>query len=218
MAEENKPRSTPATGHPRASGRKPKGYEGLRHETVGSDILAVRDALANLSGASKEEDVRSTCRKVLGEASTSRIETIDPNRWYPIEWLLEMMDAIETKVGHNGLRRLGRLLFQRTHAAKFAEQARLARDVVYGIDAMYNAANRGMRIGGWKVRSFTSSLAELEKTTPHHCSMEEGIISEACSTLGVPVMVSQRECFRTGADCCVFVLVPTSMPEPKWGG
>ncbi|MFO0563321.1 MAG: hypothetical protein U0269_35185 [Polyangiales bacterium] len=217
MADESRPRSTPAAGNARVLGRKPKGYEGLRHETIGSDILAVRDALANLSGASKEEDVRNTCRKVLGESAALRIESIDPDRWYPIEWLLEMMETVEAKVGHNGLRRMGRLLFQRTHAANFSQVARVARDVVYGIDAMYNAANRGMRIGGWKVRSFSSSLAELEKTTPHHCSMEEGIISEACSTLGVPAMVSQRECFRNGAECCLFVIVPTSMPEPKWG-
>jgi hypothetical protein len=201
-----------------ASGRrKPRGYEGHRHETIGSDILAVRDALADLSRARTPEQIRATCRNVLGAEWSERVESVEPDRWYPIEWLLAMMESIDAKVGHNGLRRMGRLLFQRSHAARFSEVAKVARDVVYGIDAMYNHANRGTNIGGWKVRSFGPSLAELEKTTPHHCAMEEGILSEACATLGVPVMVSQRECFRSGAECCVYVLMPTSLDGAKWG-
>lgn len=217
MADESKPRSSLSAVHARMLERKPKGYQGLRHETIGSDILAVRDALAYLSGVSNEEDIRNTCRKVLGEEAARRIESVEPGGWYPIGWLLEMMESIEVKVGRNGLRRMGRLLFQRTHAANFSKVARVARDLVYGIDAMYHAANRGVYIGGWTVRSFSASLAELEKTTPHHCAMEEGILSEACSTLGVHAMVSQRQCFRLGADCCLFVIVPTSISDPKWG-
>jgi hypothetical protein len=100
--------------------RKPRGYEGHRHETIGSDILAVRDALADLSRASTAEQIRSTCRNVLGAESSERVERVEPDRWYPIEWLLVMMESIDAKVGHNGLRRMGRLLFQRSHAARFS--------------------------------------------------------------------------------------------------
>lgn len=208
--------TSPSSGSARPARRKPRGYDGHRHETLGSDILAVRDALANLSRAVSDDEVRATCRKVLGVEAASRIEAVSAERWYPIELMLDLMETIEAKVGHNGLRRMGRLLFQRTHAARFSEVAKHARDVVYGIDAMYNHANRGTRIGGWKVRSFSSSLAELEKTTPHHCAMEEGILSEACATLGVPTMVSQRECFRSGAEACLYVIMPTSLDDPRW--
>lgn len=209
--------TTPTSGTAKPILRRPRGYEGVRHETIGSDILAIRDALAHLSRATGDDEIRATCRKVLGADAAAKIETVQAERWYPIEVLLEFMETIDARVGQNGLRRMGRLLFQRTHAARFNEHAKTARDVVFGIDAMYNHANRGTRIGGWKVRSFSSALAELEKTTPHHCSMEEGILSEACSTLGVPTMVSQRECFRSGAEACVFVIMPTSVNDPKWG-
>ncbi|MBL8683642.1 MAG: hypothetical protein JNK05_31010 [Myxococcales bacterium] len=209
-------RATPAAGSTRAA-RRPRGYEGLRHETLGSDILAVRDALAFLSKATSDDEIHGTCRKVLGVEAASKLEGLVADRWYPIGLLLDLMETIDTRIGHNGLRRMGRLLFQRTHAARFKEAARVARDLVYGIDGMYNHANRGTRIGGWTVRSFSSTLAELEKTTPHHCAMEEGILSEACATLGVATMVSQRECFRNGAEACVYVIMPTSVGDLRWG-
>jgi hypothetical protein len=42
---------------------------------------------------------------------------------------------------------------------------------------MYHHANRGTGIGGWKVLRFDAGYAELEKMTPHHCVMEQGILS-----------------------------------------
>jgi hypothetical protein len=89
------------------------------------------------------------------------------------------MEKIDADLGHYGLLRMGRMLFDLSHKSRIVEVAHCARDIVYGIDAMYHHANRGKAIGGWRVLRFEAGYAELEKTTPHHCVMDQGIFAGA---------------------------------------
>ena len=81
-----------------------------------------------------------------------------------------------------------------------------AHSVVYGIDKMYQHAHRGRGIGGWQVLDFKPGYAEIDKTTPCHCIMEEGILLAALAAVGVPSRIEQRQCFRQGAPSCLFVV------------
>jgi hypothetical protein len=177
---------------------------GRRHETIGSDILAVTRILR-------------LPEQVLGAEEAEKLAKVDPTGWYPIEWLLDLMEALDQSVGQFGLMRMGRTLFELSHRERLIETARSARDVVYGIDGMYHHANRGIGIGGWRVIRFEPGHAELEKTTPHHCIMEQGILSGALTAVGCPSNVSQSQCFRQGADACVFV-VSSALTDERWGG
>ena len=40
---------------------------------------------------------------------------MNPEAWYPIEWLLDLMDKLDKHVGHYGLMRMGRTLFKLSH-------------------------------------------------------------------------------------------------------
>ena len=82
---------------------------------------------------------------------------------------------------------------------------------------MYHHANRGTGIGGWKVLRFDPGYAELEKTTPHHCVMEQGILSGALAAVKCPGIVSQKQCFRQGADSCLYV-ISSSFTDERWFG
>jgi len=121
--------------------RKPRGYVGLNHETLGSDILSVVAAVP---------------------------------------------------------------LSQQLLGADVAER-------------MYKHANRGTGIGGWEVLGFEPGKAELEKTTPHHCVMEEGILAEALIAVGVPALVRQSECLLKGAEACRYVIT-SSITDERWSG
>jgi len=190
--------------------RYPKGYQGRRHETIGSDILAVRQSLLAISNTS------NGALKILGPVALERFARIEPEGWYPIEWLLEMMESIDRNLGRFGLIKMGRVLFQLSHERRVANTLTCARDLIYGIDDMYRHANRGQGIGGWKVLHFDDSRAELEKTTPHHCMMEEGILAQGLKLAGAPSMVSQSVCLREGAPCCHFVIEPCHAAA-HWG-
>ena len=91
-----------------------------------------------------------------------------------------------------------------------------AHQLVHGFDGIYRSVNRGQAIGGWTVLSFEPGLAVMEKTTPHHCVMEEGIL-KAMRTLGIRIEVSQKQCFRKGADACRFVL-QSPVTDSRWTG
>lgn len=182
--------------------RRPRGYVGVQHETIGTDILSVLNIL-------------KLPEQVLGSDDARRLSEINAESWYPIEWLLELMERLDKHVGSYGLLRMGRELFKLSHEARVTEVAKCARDIVYGIDGMYHHANRGRHIGGWKVLRFEPGFAELEKTTPHHCVMEQGILSAALSAVGCPSNVSQSRCFRRGAETCVYE-VSSAFVDHRW--
>jgi hypothetical protein len=183
--------------------RKPYGYAGIGHETIGSDILAVAQIL-------RMPD------QILGPALANQLAHVRADQWYPIRFLLDVMEKMDQSVGKYGLLQMGRTLFDLSHRERLLQIATSARDVIYGINGMYHHANRGSGIGGWSVIRFEAGEAELEKTTPHHCVMEEGILSGALKAVGCPTTISQRRCFRKGADRCVFV-VRSSIKDERWG-
>jgi predicted hydrocarbon binding protein len=183
--------------------RRPRGYVGRGHETIGSDLLAVLGVV-------------SMPKHTLGDALHRQLLEVQPGSWYSIELLLELMDTLEQRVGVNALRQMGRKLFQLSHEEHVKQAARSAAEVLGGFDDLYNRANRGDAIGGWKVLEFKPGCARLEKTTPHHCALEEGIVTAALACVGVPATVSQEQCFRKGAESCVFVMTSV-VTDQRWG-
>jgi hypothetical protein len=184
--------------------RRPRGYFGEDHQTIGSDILSVLKIL-------------KMPEQVLGKDEWQRLQNVQPDRWYPIEHLLGLMEILEAHVGPYGLMQMGRRLFEASHKDRVKVIAKSARDIIYGIDDMYHHANKGRGIGGWKVIKFEPGLAELEKNTPHHCMMEHGILTEALLTVGCACNVSQIKCFRDGADVCLFQIT-SAFIDRRWAG
>lgn len=186
----------------RESRRWPKGYVGTDHETIGSSFLSVLAAL-------KEPE------QALGPEEVRRLREVDPESWYPVDWLLSVIETLHLAVGQQGVLRIGRRRFELSHRLRVPYTS--ARDVVYGIDEMYHHANRGQAIGGWTVLAFEPGYAKLEKTTPHHCAMEQGILSAALSSAQCPSTISQSECFRAGADACIYTIEST-LSDARWSG
>ena len=195
--------------------RWPKGYLGRNHETIGSDVLAVLKSLQHLVGDGDDKASQRMVQQVLGTDDVARLTKLDPNGWYPIGWLLDLMDTLDAKVGRFALLKMGRTLFRMSHQERAVKTFHSGWDIIHGFDDLYRHANRGEQIGGWRVLSFGEDRAELEKTTPHHCAMEEGIMAQALAAVGAPAVVNQKSCFRQGADACHFVILSSSA-ESRW--
>ncbi len=153
----------------------------------------------------------------LESEARPRLAPIDPQAWYPIGMLLDSLDRLEAKVGYYGLVRTGRTIFQMSHASNVASSQHCARDVLEGFDALYRTSNRGQGIGGWRVLRFEPGNAEMEKTTPHHCAMEQGILTAALAAVECPSIVGQSACIREGADSCRFV-ISSAISDARWDG
>jgi len=152
-----------------------------------------------------------------GVEAAYRLENIDPKAWYPIGPLLDLMDKLDQQVGYFGLVRMGRTIFNLSHEAVVSQALHSARELLEGFDALYHRSNRGQLIGGWRVLRFDPGTAEIEKTTPHHCAMEQGILAAALQAVGCPAMVNQSACFREGAEACRFVIT-SSITDSRWSG
>ncbi len=184
--------------------RRPRGYTGLHHETIGSDILAVL-------GSVKNDDV-------LGPYWKTQLHAVEPGGWYPIGMLLDLLNHINKVSGRASLVKMGRQLFVDSHQQRVGPAAKSAADIIFGIDAMYHHANRGEGLGGWAVVRFGPGLAVLEKTTPHHCALEEGILHEGLHSVGADALIVQTQCFHEGAESCVFELRSATRDQRWLGG
>jgi hypothetical protein len=182
----------------------PRGYVGQNHETIGSDILA---AIATIH----------VPKEVLGTEWLDRLAPVTPDGWYPIALLLELLEYLDKRTGQASVLKMGRQLYQDSHAQRVGKSATCAGDIAYGIDGLYHHANRGDQIGGWQVLKFRPGVAVLEKTTPHHCALEEGILHEALHTVGADSMIVQSQCMRRGADSCIFEL-RSAIRDHRWLG
>lgn len=184
--------------------RLPRGYRGINHETIGTDILSLVGSIL-------------MPEPILGSALTARLKAIKPTGWYPIADLLEPLEQLDRKLSPDSLRKVGRTLFSLSHEEQFRKVASSARDFFHGVNRLYRAANRGTDIGGWTVVSFEAGKATLEKTTPHHCVMEEGIIEAGLRVLNIPAVIYQTACFRAGAEACRFSIT-SNVNDARWSG
>lgn len=174
------------------------------HETLGSDILAVMHTL-------------KYPEQVLGRPWVERLRALEPSGWYPVGTLLELLNHLVKRSGSASLLQMGRQLFRDSHQKRLTPALSSAGDVLFGIDAMYHHANRGQNIGGWQVLRFAPGQALLRKTTPHHCSLEEGIIYEALHSIGAEVLIAQGACMQTGAEACEFE-IRSPVRDHRWMG
>ena len=179
-------------------------YANPTHETIGSDILAVLRTMAH-----PEE--------IIGKEWTERLRALQPDAWYPIGVLLELLQTLATRGGSASVLRMGRQLFRDSHQARLTPELKSAGDVLFGIDGMYHHANRGQDIGGWEVLRFGPGQAVLRKTTPHHCALEEGILHEALHTVGTEALIVQSACVLRGDPACVME-IRSSVRDSRWMG
>lgn len=182
----------------------PRGYIGRNHETIGSDILAVLATIV-------------LPKEVLGDEWSKKLAGVTSNGWYPIALLLDLLEHLDKRTGVASVLKMGRQLYRDSHKQRVGASTSSAGDIVYGIDGLYHHANRGDAIGGWKVLKFRPGIAVLDKTTPHHCALEEGILHEALLSVGADAMIIQTHCMRRGTDSCLFEL-RSAVRDARWLG
>ena len=153
---------------------------------------------------------------MLGVEETRRLRSVDPAAWYPIDWMLNLMAKLNHQIGHYGLVRMGRRLFEMSHQARARQSLKTARDIVYAMNAMYHNANREVSgIGGWSVVLFEPGYTELEKTTPHHCVMEQGISGRAQQG-GILLETSRRAAVFGRAPTLASIRISSAVVDERW--
>src|SRR3954471_15398320 len=97
--------------------RRPRGYFGEDHTTLGSDILAVLKIL-------------KLPEQVLGKEEFEKLKLVKADGWYPVDLLLGLMEILEAHVGKYGLMQMGRRLFEMSHKQRVLQVAKCAKDII----------------------------------------------------------------------------------------
>ena len=182
--------------------RRPRGYRSDDHTTLGADILAITRTL-------------KLPEQVLGTAEWRRLQQVDPDGWYPVDWVLGLTEILEAHVGTLGLMQVGRKLFTSAHKHRVLRSAKTAKDICYALDDIYRHSNRGSGIGGFTVVKFEPGLCEIEKNSVEHCILDQGLLCEALLAIGCACNVVQTRCFRDGADTCLY-RVTSAFADARW--
>jgi hypothetical protein len=182
----------------------PRGYRGINHETIGRDFLALHDAVLMPD-------------QIFGKDVAARLRSKQPDTWYPVAELVNSLDQLGRKLGADSLRKVGQSIFNAGPAEIVKKTVTSAHALLHGFDRLYHRSNRGIDIGGWAVLDFRPGKAILEKTSPHHCTMEEGIVEAALRAVNAPSTIYQSACLRTGADACRFVIT-SHVVDGRWTG
>src|SRR5690349_21428674 len=103
------------------SPRRPAGYIGQNHETLGSDVQSIFKVV-------------SFPDSVLGPELAATLSAAQPERWYPIGPLLEAMEKLDQKIGRAGLLQMGRNLFRMSHADRVKQLAKSAGDIIFSLN------------------------------------------------------------------------------------
>lgn len=141
-------------------------------------------------------------QKVLRDVG---VDSIDPNRWYEINWAIGVYYSIYEKIGRGALIAVGKKMIE---AAPFPPGLDDVKSLLMGLDAAYRLNARGPDIGEITCEFDDDHCATLVWTSLGPCPLNIGIIEGCCSRVGVQALVEHGAggCMDDGAPSCTYLV------------
>lgn len=131
------------------------------------------------------------------------VDHIDPGRWYPAHWAVEIYYAIESQIGRAALIAVGRRMIE---TAPFPPGIDSVRSVLQSLDAAYKMNVRGGAPGRITCEFDDDHSAFLEWSTWGPCALNVGIIEGCCARFGAEALIEHGAsgCMDSGAPSCTY--------------
>ena len=133
------------------------------------------------------------------------VESIDPERWYELNWAISFYTAIEEQVGSRAVMAVGQTMIE---AAPFPPDLKSVRDVLGSLDAAYHLNARGPSTGLIVTTFDDERSATIDWTAPGPCAFNIGIIQGCCKGFGARALVEHgaNGCMERGAPLCTYLV------------
>ena len=165
-------------------------------EIKGQSIMAVVAAMAL---------VQERALKMLAEQG---ITPLEKERWYPMERFLKVFRTIQTEIGVNTLKAVGRKIPEN---AMFPPDIVTIEDGYRSIDVAYRMNHRGPgNIGGYHYSPLGERTGKMVCDNPYPCPMDEGLLQaigkrfRPADSVWVGVEHEPGACRTDGAPSCTF--------------
>lgn len=165
-------------------------------EVLGRSVMCTVSAL---------EMVRERATRMLAEKGLSPLR---PDRWFPLDPLLQVLQDIQEQIGPSTVRSIGRKL---PEMASFPADPGTLEEGLRAIDVAYRKEHRGTgNIGAYRFELVGRRAGQLVSDTPYPCDLDLGIIeaiSDRCrprDALWVRIDHDPATCRRRGDLACTY--------------
>ncbi len=143
-------------------------------------------------------------RTFLNQEWLEYVESIKPDKWYPAEKLIALMNYVENIAGKEKLTACGKGIYH-TIKDKVEEMGvKTPLDAIKSIVFAYPQYNRGESIGEWKILSAKEGSVTIEEKTIYDCHFSEGVVFGAIKAFGGKnITLTQSKCVKNGDDTCI---------------
>ncbi len=141
-------------------------------------------------------------QKVLRD---SGVERIDPDRWYEINWAIDIYFKIYEQVGRGAITAVGKKMIQ---TAVFPPGLDDIKSMLMSLDAAYRLNARGPDIGTITTEFHDDYSATSTWTTLGPCPLNIGIIDGCCGRVGASALIEHAPggCMDDGASACTYLI------------
>jgi hypothetical protein len=169
-----------------------------KFEVKGQAIMSIVAAMALVQGRAL---------KLLADRG---ITPLEKESWYPLDRLLEVFQAIQTEIGRNTLKAVGRKIPEN---AQFPPNIRSLEEGFRSIDVAYGMSHRGPgNAGGYHYTPVGERTARMTCDNPYPCPMDEGLLEaigerfRPPDSLWVRVEHQPGSCRKNGGPSCTYNL------------
>ncbi len=167
-----------------------------KFEVKGQAIMAVVAAMSI---------IEHRALKILAERG---IAPLDKERWYPMTRFIAVFQAIQTEIGPNTTRAVGRKI---PDNALFPTNLKTIEDGLRAIDVAYRMNHRGSgNIGGYHYTRTGERSVQMLCDNPYPCPLDEGLLESMGErfrpqdSLWVRVEHQPGGCRKDGAAFCTY--------------
>jgi hypothetical protein len=167
-----------------------------RVEVLGQAVLSIMGGM---------ELIKQRALRILGE---NGISSLEPNRWYPQQNVLNALKLIFEKIGPSTVRTIGRKIPETAEFPPFIDSIEKA---LASIDMAYRMNHRGAEwMGAYRLKPIRPRQVALECENPYPCDMDLGLIEgmadrfRPADSVRIKVEHDPGGCRRKGAEACTY--------------
>ena len=167
-------------------------------EVKGVEVSSIAQAADHLSTVFGE--------RIEEMLAANGLADVRPNSWYPLQSYLDVIRAVDRRIGEKTVFYIGKKLPELTEWPSGVET------VIEGMESIsgaYETVHRGGDIGYYRVESVTDGELRLRCKNPYPCALDRGIIRGTGEQFSPPTAyVGLAEqgtgCRADGAEECVY--------------
>lgn len=143
-------------------------------------------------------------RTFLNEEQQEFVDSLDAEKWYPVEKQIELIKYVEANAGIDKVKACGKGIYYTLKDVMEQTGIKTPLQALESIVPAYLQYNRGESIGQWKIIKAEAGSAIIEDNSIYDCALGEGVVLGAAMAFGgLNAQVKHVKCKKKGDISCI---------------